>query len=170
METANQHCVPIAKPTRYCALRQTCSCYRVDIGAEYACRCLTGLNSWLRVTQYPRKRRRQVGRYCRDHIGYHPVPDKFLEKKGKIVEVKTRRKQLRSVAIYEANKSPFDFVHLFASLHRGLPGQHMNVVSAGPVQVHWVIRDKGPGTSWMTLPSSFLLNKQPVTGDQAASA
>lgn len=88
---------------------------------------------------------KDVGKYCRDHLGYHPVPDKFSEKKGKIVEVETRQKQqpLRSVAIYGANKSSFDFVHLFASLHRGLPGQHMNVVSAGPVQVHWVIRDKG---------------------------
>lgn len=73
------------------------------------------------------------------------------------------------MAIYGANKSSFDFVHLFASLHRGLPGQHMTVVPADPVQVHWVIRDKGPGISWMAPPGSFLPNKQPVPSDQAAS-
>ncbi|OJJ79948.1 uncharacterized protein ASPGLDRAFT_929541 [Aspergillus glaucus CBS 516.65] len=45
----------------------------------------------------------------------------------------------------------------------------MTVVPADPVQVHWVIRDKGPGTSWMAPPGSFLPNKQPVPSDQAAS-
>lgn len=62
---------------------------------------------------------KDVGKYCRDHLGYHPVPDRLSEKKGEIIEVETRNKQqsLRSVAIYGANKFSFDFVHLFASLH-----------------------------------------------------
>lgn len=35
---------------------------------------------------------KDAGKYCRDHLGYNPVPDR-LSGKGEIVEVETRNEQ-----------------------------------------------------------------------------
>lgn len=115
---------------------------------------------------------RDVGKYCRNHLAYQPIPNKHPrgKKKENIHIEETRKSQpLRSVAIYGANKSSFDFVHLFATLHRSPSRMHLNVAPSNPIQVHWIIRDQGSGTSWMAPPKTFLPNKEPAPSDQAAS-
>lgn len=115
---------------------------------------------------------RDVGKYCRNHLAYQPIPNKrpHGKKEGNIHIEETRKSlPLRSVAIYGANKSSFDFVHLLATLHRNPSHLHLNVAPSDPVQVHWIIRDQGPGTSWMAPPETILPNKEPAPSDQAAS-
>lgn len=76
---------------------------------------------------------------------------------------------LRSVAIYGGAKSAFDLVHFFATLHRKDAALHLTTAPEHPVEVHWIIREKGTGPAWMAAPSSALPNGDVLASDKAAS-
>ena len=81
--------------------------------------CIYGMD-WASSSAPPNLHAKDVGTYCRNHLGYQPIPDKCQDKKQELdhVEPPSTKQPLRSVAIYEANKTFFDSVHLVASLHR----------------------------------------------------
>lgn len=131
--------------------------------------CIYGMD-WASSSAPPNLHAKDVGTYCRNHLGYQPIPDKCQDKKQELdhVEPPSTKQPLRSVAIYEANKTFFDSVHLVASLHRHPSRLHLDIAPSDPVQVHWIVRE-GPEASWMAAPGPFLPNKQPAPSDQAAS-
>ncbi|KAJ5084920.1 hypothetical protein NUU61_009499 [Penicillium alfredii] len=110
---------------------------------------------------------KHVGDWARENLGYQPLPKlspSFNSDAGR--EFGSR---LRSVAIYGGAKSAFDLVHFFATLHRNDPNLHLRSTPKDPVQVHWIIRDKGAGPAWMAPPTSSLPNGETVASDKAAS-
>lgn len=108
---------------------------------------------------------KHVGKWARENLGYHPLPDS--EDKDRSEELTSPR--LRSVAIYGGAKSSFDLVHFFARLHQHDTKVHLNMVQKEPIQVHWIIREKGTGPSWMAPPTSTLPNGEVVPSDKSAS-
>lgn len=111
---------------------------------------------------------KDIGEWARAHLGYQPMPDaeKTIEPTP---EEESGDLQLRSVAIYGGAKSSFDLMHFFATLHRKDPGLHLTLAPKDPVQVHWIIREKGTGPAWMAPPTSALPNGDIVASDKAAS-
>lgn len=109
----------------------------------------------------PRVHAKDVGTYCRENLGYQPIPS---EKEP--IRSDDSGPTLRRVAIQGGAKSSFDFVHLFASLHRNNPclREHQT-----PIEVHWIIRQQGSGASWMAPAMSKLPNGQSVASDKQAS-
>lgn len=114
---------------------------------------------------------KNVGEYCRNHLGYTPIQDVSHRstRKKSIAKDTTSQTPVQSVAIQGGAKSAFDFVHLFASLHRNSPSLHLDVEHAHPVQVHWIIDEDGSGPAWMAPPRSKLPTGQVVASDKAAS-
>ena len=109
---------------------------------------------------------KDIGDWARAHLGYQPMP----EHETKIESIhQAASSRLRSVAVYGGAKSSFDLVHFFATLHRKDPSLHLTLVPEDPVQVHWIIREKGTGPSWMAPPTSALPNGEVVASDKAAS-
>ncbi|KAJ5448487.1 hypothetical protein N7445_003308 [Penicillium cf. griseofulvum] len=111
---------------------------------------------------------KDVGEWARKHLGYQPLK----APKPKPANVTTKDStypQLRSVAIYGGAKSSFDLVHFFATVHRNDPKLHLKSTQENPVQVHWIIRDRGAGPAWMVPPISTLPNGETVASDKAAS-
>lgn len=104
---------------------------------------------------------RDVGKYCRENFGYHPVP-KVQEDLKKEAPSPSFPK---SVAVYGGAKSAFDLVHLFASLHRNNASFNIETHPVEPIQVHWIISDDGRGPAWMVRPTTQLGKKQ-VPSDQ----
>ncbi|KAJ5572372.1 hypothetical protein N7535_006032 [Penicillium sp. DV-2018c] len=111
---------------------------------------------------------RDVGSWTRKHMGYQPLKPTDPGAVGAPAN-DSPYPQLRSVAIYGGAKSSFDLVHFFATLHRNDPKLHLKSTQENPVQVHWVIRDRGVGPSWMVPPTSTLPNGDTVASDKAAS-
>ncbi|KAJ5254718.1 hypothetical protein N7505_009869 [Penicillium chrysogenum] len=112
---------------------------------------------------------KDVGEWAREHLGYQPLkaPD------SEVVSIPPKDSpdpQLRSVAIYGGAKSSFDLVHFFATLHRNDSKLHLKSTQESPVQVHWIIRDRGAGPAWMVPPMSTLPNGNTVASDKAASS
>ncbi|KAL4885825.1 hypothetical protein BJY04DRAFT_230090 [Aspergillus karnatakaensis] len=106
---------------------------------------------------------RDLGAYCREKLGYRPIPHP-REK------VKSESKNIpipRSVVVYGGAKSAFDFVHLFGSLHRNSTLFGLEAQSTEPVQVHWIIREDGHGPAWMVEPTTQLGTKE-IPSDQVA--
>lgn len=110
---------------------------------------------------------KDVGKWTRRHMGYQPIKPQLPEPKGS--NTGAVYPQLRRVAIYGGAKSSFDLVHFFATLHRNDPKLHLESRQECPVQVHWVIRDRGAGVAWMVPPTSTLPNGDTVASDMAAS-
>lgn len=75
---------------------------------------------------------RDVGTYCRDNLGYRPIPypQRCLKYGAQCYAFP------RSVAIYGGAKSAFDFVHLFGSLHRNSVSLQLDAQPPEPAQVH----------------------------------
>ncbi|CAG7931967.1 unnamed protein product [Penicillium olsonii] len=111
---------------------------------------------------------KDVGGWAREHLGYQPLEPPLPS------DISTGEEgtypQLRSVAIYGGAKSSFDLVHLFATLHRNDPKLHLKSKQIDPVQVNWIIRDRGSGVAWMVPPTSTLPNGETVPSDKAASS
>ncbi|KAJ5202120.1 uncharacterized protein N7498_006783 [Penicillium cinerascens] len=109
---------------------------------------------------------KDIGIWARAHLGYRPMPghETKIDSTPKAASPK-----LRSVAVYGGAKSSFDLVHFFATLHRKDPSLHLTLAPEDPVQVHWIIRKKGNGPSWMAPPTSALPNGEVVASDKAAS-
>ncbi|KAJ5788775.1 hypothetical protein N7457_003765 [Penicillium paradoxum] len=111
---------------------------------------------------------KDVGHWAREHMGYRPL----REPESEAVSVPVNESpyaQLRSVAIYGGAKSSFDLVHFFATLHRNDSKLHLKSRQEKPVEVHWIIRDRGVGPAWMVPPMSTLPNGDTVASDKAAS-
>lgn len=111
---------------------------------------------------------KDMGGWARQHLGYQPLEPL----KSPVVDVSNDESpspQLRSVAIYGGAKSSFDLVHFFATLHRNDPKLHLSSKQNSPVQVNWIIRDRGAGVAWMVPPTSTLPNGEEVASDKAAS-
>ncbi|KAI9370421.1 hypothetical protein BJX61DRAFT_548963 [Aspergillus egyptiacus] len=104
---------------------------------------------------------RDIGQYCRENLGYQPIPSPQKHRKVAAQHYSFPR----SVAIYGGAKSAFDFVQLFGSLHRS-ESLKLDARPVTPVQVHWIIRDDGHGPAWMTQPTTRLGTKQ-LPSDQA---
>ncbi|KAL5338388.1 hypothetical protein BJX70DRAFT_408675 [Aspergillus crustosus] len=104
---------------------------------------------------------RDLGTYCREKLGYQPIP-------GPQGDIKSTHAVAvpRSVAIYGGAKSAFDFVHLFASLHRNNTSLEPGTRPIEPVQVHWIIREGGHGPAWMAEPTTSMGTKR-IPSDQA---
>ncbi|KAJ5142448.1 uncharacterized protein N7515_001235 [Penicillium bovifimosum] len=111
---------------------------------------------------------KDVGIWARKHMGYEPLKATKSEAVSAPVNG-SPYSQLRSVAIYGGAKSSFDLVHFFATLHRNDPKLRLRSTQDSPVQVHWIIRDRGAGPSWMVPPTSTLPNGDTVASDKAAS-
>lgn len=109
---------------------------------------------------------KDIGDWARARLGYQPMPDT----EAKVPPSESMNSNLRSVAIYGGAKSSFDLVHFFATLHRKDPALHLGVAPKDPVQVHWIIREKGTGPAWMAPPTSALPNGDVVASDKAASS
>lgn len=109
---------------------------------------------------------KDIGDWARAHLGYRPLPDNETKKDLQV----PASVDLRSVAIYGGAKSSFDLVHFFATLHRKDPALHLETAPQAPVQVHWIIREKGTGPAWMAPPTSALPNGDVVASDKAASS
>ncbi|KAL2823771.1 hypothetical protein BDW59DRAFT_180455 [Aspergillus cavernicola] len=105
---------------------------------------------------------RDVGQFCRENLGYQPIPSprQYLKCGAQHYSFP------RSVVIYGGAKSAFDFIHLFRSLHRNSGSLDLEAHPLLPVQVHWIIREDGHGPAWMTQPTTRLGRKQ-VSSDQA---
>ncbi|PKY00240.1 hypothetical protein P168DRAFT_222550, partial [Aspergillus campestris IBT 28561] len=117
----------------------------------------------------PRIHAKEVGQYCRDNLGYRPIP-RAKKKKKDSDEIRFLYEQtLRTVVVQGGAKSSFDFVHLFASLHRDMPSHSLDSKHPEKVQVHWVIREKNAGLAWMAPPESKLPNGRFAPSDKAAS-
>lgn len=117
----------------------------------------------------PRIHAKEVGQYCRENLGYRPIP-RAKKKKKDSDEIRTLDEQkLRTVVVQGGAKSSFDFVHLFASLHRDVPLHSLDSKHPTKVQVHWVIREKNAGLAWMAPPESKLPNGRFAPSDKAAS-
>ena len=115
---------------------------------------------------------KDIGAWSRRHLGYRPLPsERALDMKEASQEEHfySHGPNLRSVAIYGGAKSSFDLVHLFATIHENYPSLRLSSTPDYPVQVHWIIRDKGSGPAWMVPPSSSLPNGEIVASDKAAS-
>ncbi|CAI7654734.1 unnamed protein product [Penicillium pancosmium] len=120
---------------------------------------------------------KEVGKWCRNNLGYQPLPDQHLrseEANSSSHEDITKPRQIpRRVAIYGGSKSSFDFVHMFATLHLEDRNFHLRGLGASdaiePVQVHWIIRDGGSGPAWMAPPRSYMPNGQSIASDKVAS-
>ncbi|KAL5355503.1 hypothetical protein BJX96DRAFT_170735 [Aspergillus floccosus] len=111
---------------------------------------------------------KQVGEYCRQQLGYEPVLRDAVDADAVSPPSPAEYKPIRSVAIQGGAKSSFDFVHLFASLHRNAPSLHLNVKHRHPVQVHWII-DERSSPAWMAPPQARLPTGKIVASDKAAS-
>lgn len=109
-----------------------------------------------------------IGDWVRQNLGYHPLPK--LQQDHGTVQQESPSPRLRSVAIIGGAKSSFDLVHFFATLHRQDAKLHLDVISKEPIQIHWIIREKGTGPSWMAPPTSTLPNGEVVSSDKAASS
>ncbi|KAL3478175.1 hypothetical protein BJX99DRAFT_269373 [Aspergillus californicus] len=105
---------------------------------------------------------RDVGQYFRENLGYQPTPQPQQNLKSPSQHYTFPR----SVAVYGGAKSAFDFIHLFASLHRHSASLGLAAQPLIPVQVHWIIRENGSGPAWMTEPTTQLGRKK-VPSDQA---
>ncbi|PLN80192.1 hypothetical protein BDW42DRAFT_194625 [Aspergillus taichungensis] len=117
----------------------------------------------------PRVHAKEVGRYCRENLGYRPIPRAKKKKKdGDEIHIPGGQ-NLRTVVVQGGAKSSFDFVHLFASLHRDLPSHSLDSKHPEKVQIHWVIREKNAGLAWMAPPESKLPNGRFLPSDKAAS-
>lgn len=112
---------------------------------------------------------KDVGSYCRSKLGYQPIlnteKNSSEDSEDRLLEGRT----LRKVAIQGGAKSSFDFVHLFASLHRYNTELQLNVEYQKPVEVHWIIRNQGSGVAWMAPPMAKLPNGKSVASDKQAS-
>lgn len=117
----------------------------------------------------PRIHAKEVGRYCRENLGYGPIPRAKKKKKDGDMTPTADQQKLRTVVVQGGAKSSFDFVHLFASLHRNVPSHSLDVPLPEKVQVHWVIREKNAGLAWMAPPESKLPNGRYAPSDKAAS-
>lgn len=106
---------------------------------------------------------KEVGAYCCDRLGYRP-----LNKEAQPTGIR-HRQPLRSVAVYGGAKSSFDFVHLFASMHRHAQEFQLDHTPPEPVQVHWIIRDKGAGAAWIAPPESRLYSGEVTATDRTVS-
>ncbi|KAL4793162.1 hypothetical protein BDV19DRAFT_380292 [Aspergillus venezuelensis] len=104
---------------------------------------------------------KDLGQYCRDTLGYLPIPQK-----KRVQEKKEQLHPPKSVAVYGGAKSAFDFIHLFGSLHCNSESFNVGVRPKDPIQVHWIIREDGHGPAWMTRPTAQLGRKM-VPSDQA---
>ncbi|KAI3261999.1 hypothetical protein CBS147309_7252 [Penicillium roqueforti] len=112
---------------------------------------------------------KDIGDWARKHLGYQPL--KAPESGAvKMSVTDSPYPQLRSVGIYGGAKSSFDLVHFFATLHRNDPKLHLKSTQKNPVQVHWIIRDRGVGPAWMVPLRSTLPNGDTVASDKAASS
>lgn len=109
---------------------------------------------------------KDTGDWARARLGYRPLPENETKSELQV----PARIDLRSVAIYGGAKSSFDLVHFFATLHRNDQTLHLATAPEAPVQVHWIIREKGTGPSWMAPPTSTLPNGDVVASDKAASS
>lgn len=109
---------------------------------------------------------KDIGDWARTRLGYRPLPSN----KAKEQPQKPPDLRLRSVVIYGGAKSSFDLVHFFATLHRKDPALHLATAPENPVQVHWIIREKGTGPAWMAPATSALPNGDIVASDKAASS
>lgn len=105
---------------------------------------------------------RDVGQYCRENLGYQPIPQTENHSEAASPTCSFPK----SVAVYGGAKSAFDLVHLFASLHRNAELFHLGGRPPEPVQVHWVIREDGGGPAWMMLPTTKAGDKE-MPSDQA---
>ncbi|PLB43432.1 hypothetical protein P170DRAFT_459815 [Aspergillus steynii IBT 23096] len=122
-----------------------------------------------RSEMVPRIHAKDVGNYCRDNLGYHPIPSTEKESSEDSDDRSIKAQVLRRVAIQGGARSSFDFVHLFASLHKSNPELQLKVENQEPIEVHWVIREQGSGAAWMAPPMSELPNGQYVASDKQAS-
>lgn len=125
---------------------------------------IPSMNSPQRTTKTPAPiiHAKDMGDWARARLGYRPMPDSAP------ADVSTDLR-LRSVAIYGGAKSAFDLVHFFATLHRKDAALHLAIAPKDPVEVHWIIREKGTGPAWMAPPTSALPNGDLVASDKAAS-
>ncbi|KAL4951023.1 hypothetical protein BDW69DRAFT_196798 [Aspergillus filifer] len=129
----------------------------------------TGLTSDPNVPDIPRTSNRPIpeihskdlGRYCREKLGYQPIPWK-----NRVKEKPEHLHLPKSVAVFGGAKSAFDFIHLFGSLHRNSESFNVGATPDNPVQVHWIIREDGHGPAWMTRPTAQL-GRKTVPSDQA---
>jgi hypothetical protein len=111
---------------------------------------------------------KDIGCWAREHLGYQPL--KVPKRSGFSQSRKSAAyPQLKAVAIYGGAKSSFDLVHFFATLHRNDPRLRLASTQKYPIKVHWIIRDRGAGPSWMVPPTSTLPNGETVASDKAAS-
>ena len=117
----------------------------------------------------PKIHAKEVGQYCRENMGYRPIPRAKKKKKDDGGLRTPDEQKLRTVVVQGGAKSSFDFVHLFASLHRDLLSHSLDCKHREKVQVHWVIREKNAGLAWMAPPESKLPNGRFVPSDKAAS-
>jgi hypothetical protein len=119
-------------------------------------------------TAVPAIHAKDVGEWARQNLGYQPMgaPE---SSDVNVSEDDVVYPQVRSVAIYGGAKSSFDLVHFFATLHRNDPKLHLKSQQKSPVEVHWIIRDRGVGPAWMVPPMSILPNGDTVASDKAAS-
>ncbi|KAJ5747060.1 uncharacterized protein N7511_008756 [Penicillium nucicola] len=111
---------------------------------------------------------KDVGSWAREHLGYQPL-EVPLQSVSSHPHNESGYPDLKSVAIYGGAKSSFDLVHFFATLHRNDPKLRLALNQKSPIQVHWIIRDRGAGPSWMVPPTSTLPNGDTVASDKAAS-
>lgn len=111
---------------------------------------------------------RDIGQWAREHVGYQPLSEPEPETVS-LPANESPYPQLKSIAIYGGAKSSFDLVHFFATLHRNDSKLHLKSTQERPVQVHWIIRDRGVGPAWMVPPMSTLPNGDTVASDKAAS-
>ncbi|KAJ5579650.1 uncharacterized protein N7459_005635 [Penicillium hispanicum] len=111
---------------------------------------------------------KDFGRWARTHLGYEALAgmEEMVQPKSQLESGNTN---LRSVAIYGGAKSSFDLVHFFATIHHNDPALRLKLTPKNPVQVHWIIREKGTGPAWMVPPTSALPNGEVVASDKAAS-
>ncbi|KAJ5971490.1 uncharacterized protein N7479_001408 [Penicillium vulpinum] len=112
---------------------------------------------------------KDVGEWAREHLGYEPLKAPESDAVS-IPAKKSPYPQLRSVVVYGGAKSSFDLVHFFATLHRNDSKLHLKSRQESPVQVNWIIRDRGAGPAWMVPPMSTLPNGDTVASDEAASS
>ncbi|OQD84929.1 hypothetical protein PENANT_c011G07056 [Penicillium antarcticum] len=119
-------------------------------------------------SQAPVIHAKDVGSWAREHLGYQPLgnPQPSL---SSLPSKEPTYAELKSVSIYGGAKSSFDLVHFFATLHRNDQKLRLASTQNNPIQVHWVIRDRGAGPSWMVPPTSTLPNGDTVASDKAAS-
>jgi hypothetical protein len=137
---------------------------------------LTSVPSFPQVESSPESKKtnsvihaKDIGHWARRNLGYRPLPDPINGEKN-TSRHELRNRQLRSVVIHGGAKSSFDLVHFFATLHQHDPMAHLDVTPQDPVQINWIIREKGTGPSWMAPPMSALPTGKVVPSDKAASS